>query len=159
MLKDFLNLAVYDRAITGLSVSCVPSLTLQSRLVKDFGYIIQTNDFVLCQPIFFTRCNPGANVEERCPPARRSASSNNPASSTSESPKIWEVIVGVVSSLVAMATGKLGSDARGTRVQLRVHTPGGWKWNPTCVNGVPTNTAQCCIWSQAFPGTVVKDSF
>jgi hypothetical protein len=155
----FLNLAVCDRAITGLSVSCVPSLTLQSRLVKDFGYSIQTNEFVLCQPVFFTRCDPGATVEERCPPARRSALSNNPPSSTSESPKIWEVIVGVVSSLVAMATGKLGSEARGTGAQLRVHTPSSWKWNPTCVNGVPTNTAKCCIWSQAFPGTVFKDSF
>lgn len=132
--------------------TCVPSQILQKRLNEDYN--TQGN---LCEQSFWTRCEPDATVEERCPPARRSASSSNTESSvtslssTSESPDVWKRIVGIVSSLVAMATGKPVSNLRGTGAQLRTHNPS-WKWNPSCVSGVPTNTEQCCIWSQAFPG-------
>jgi hypothetical protein len=44
-------------------VQCIPSQVLQSRLNKHFG-----GNFELCSPRFWTRCNPGADEEETCPP-------------------------------------------------------------------------------------------
>lgn len=109
-----------DRAITGLSVTCIPSpaSALLSRLSVDYLYNgIGGNPaaFKICSPIFWTRCESDATVEERCP-----ASSENPPNLPPLS--AWK-------STAACSTAS----------------------NPTC-GCVPTNTAQCCIWSQAFPG-------
>jgi len=68
--------------IQGLTVDCIPSpsFVLRTRLSEDFLYDnvarngVTKPSFQICAPRFWTRCDPDANVEERCFPSFATAS-------------------------------------------------------------------------------------